>query len=305
MLEDSPRAAAWLVLQSIPGLGPKWITAIHRINRAHERTMRDFLALAPRVRATEYAALPTLILDAVRQAEALLPEAMAQLAELGSEGVRCITLEGHEHAALLGRLAPQERPPILYLRGDERLLRGPAIAIIGSREAPQATLDLVRETAFALARSGIAIISGGACGTDRAAHKGALEAGGKTVCVPSRTIVGFRWPKELRVPLNCGHALVMSAAPPQRRRWSLGWTMERNRLIVRLAGVILAAPRANRGGTVVGLSKALRAGQPSYVVGDDVWVAHWLKMGARCYAGGTAQIKHLIALVHDLHRRDR
>jgi len=78
-------------------------------------------------------------------------------------------------------------PRALHVRGhlahDTALLDGPAIAIVGARDATAYGLCVARDLARGLAEAGIVVVSGLALGVDGAAHRGALEAGGVTVAV--------------------------------------------------------------------------------------------------------------------------
>src|SRR5687768_10355964 len=57
------------------------------------------------------------------------------------------------------------------------------VAIVGTRRASPEASSFIRSLAFELTRAGCAIVSGGASGTDTAAHLGALDAGGSTIAV--------------------------------------------------------------------------------------------------------------------------
>lgn len=75
-------------------------------------------------------------------------------------------------------------PVVLYVKGAwSECLERPCVGIVGSRRCStygqNAALMLSRE----LAQRGITIVSGLARGIDAAAHRGALEAGGRTVAV--------------------------------------------------------------------------------------------------------------------------
>ncbi len=73
-------------------------------------------------------------------------------------------------------------PPFaLYVHGE--LPRTPAVAVVGTRTATEPALSFCRELSADLARSGVAVLSGGAEGIDTAAHEGALKAQGVTVVV--------------------------------------------------------------------------------------------------------------------------
>ena len=58
-----------------------------------------------------------------------------------------------------------------------------SIAIVGARKPHPEAAAFARELAQALARRGVIVVSGGALGIDAAAHEGALDAGGVTICV--------------------------------------------------------------------------------------------------------------------------
>lgn len=73
--------------------------------------------------------------------------------------------------------------PTLFLAGDAALLELPCVAIVGSRKVSPSGARRAFELAKALARVGIVTMSGLAEGVDEAAHRGALEGGGKTVAV--------------------------------------------------------------------------------------------------------------------------
>ena len=73
-------------------------------------------------------------------------------------------------------------PPILYSRGNidiEKL----SISIVGSRKASYYGMKTAEKLAFQLASLGITIVSGMAKGIDTYAHRGALQAKGKTIAV--------------------------------------------------------------------------------------------------------------------------
>lgn len=85
------------------------------------------------------------------------------------------------YPALLRELA--DYPPLLYASGDIELLQAPQIAVVGSRRCTPGGVRCAQEFAAALAAAGLAITSGMALGIDSAAHRGALDAGGKTLAV--------------------------------------------------------------------------------------------------------------------------
>lgn len=74
-------------------------------------------------------------------------------------------------------------PCVLYVRGDPGVLGEElSLAVVGTRQATEYAAGAARALAGALARSGMVIVSGGALGIDSAAHRAAIDAGGRTIC---------------------------------------------------------------------------------------------------------------------------
>jgi len=103
------------------------------------------------------------------------------LAKLRRIGARGIPLDSAAYPPRLARLS--DPSPLLLVRGDVESLRAPCVAIVGSRAATAYGLATARALARDLARAGAVVVSGLALGIDAAAHRGALEAGGRTIAV--------------------------------------------------------------------------------------------------------------------------
>lgn len=74
-----------------------------------------------------------------------------------------------------------DAPPVLVVRGELLAEDKFSIAIVGSRRATQYGQALSHRFARELAAHGLTIVSGGARGVDTCAHRGALEAKGRTI----------------------------------------------------------------------------------------------------------------------------
>ncbi len=116
---------------------------------------------------------------------ALPAEAAKALADLEAD-LPCHQQEARERGARLllpgdpgvdALLAPLPYPVALWVRGTLPPV-GPCLAMVGSRQATVRGKARARAWARTFTEAGLGVISGLARGIDRAAHEGALEAGG-------------------------------------------------------------------------------------------------------------------------------
>ena len=97
-------------------------------------------------------------------------------------GIRLLTPEEEGYPRSLWEIA--NPPCVLYVKGQLPAVdEMPAIAVVGTRDATISGKKIAFSLSYQLARAGAVVISGGARGIDTAAHRGALQARGKTVCV--------------------------------------------------------------------------------------------------------------------------
>lgn len=120
------------------------------------------------------------ILDAGRAGEAIVDEALERIERCGAR----VLIRGDAGYPPLLEAIPAA-PTLIIVRGSlehERADRYP-VAIVGSRRCTAYGLEQSERFAGVLARDGLTIVSGGARGIDSAAHRGALNAGGRTIVV--------------------------------------------------------------------------------------------------------------------------
>lgn len=74
-------------------------------------------------------------------------------------------------------------PAVLYVSGEIRESDSLAVAIVGSRYANKYGRESAKKLSYELAGAGVCVVSGMARGVDSAAHKAAVDAGGRTIAV--------------------------------------------------------------------------------------------------------------------------
>lgn len=110
--------------------------------------------------------------------EARIESARKDILSWESRRLRVVTVLDPQYPRRL--LDIPEPPPFLFYAGD--LHREEAgLSLVGSRNAPPMALRLAGDIARFLVDQGMAVVSGLAAGVDAAAHRAALDAGGRTV----------------------------------------------------------------------------------------------------------------------------
>jgi DNA processing protein len=104
-----------------------------------------------------------------------------ELCELPRLGARLVRWTDADYPPNLRQIA--DPPPYLIARGLLEPNDAACIAVVGARAASEAGLRMAQRLGFELAAHGFVVVSGLARGIDGAAHRGALEAGGRTVAV--------------------------------------------------------------------------------------------------------------------------
>ena len=108
-------------------------------------------------------------------------EADEQEAAMEEWGASLITLENPRYPLRLAEI--YDPPLLLFARGSLPADQEPYVALVGTRRASPYGIRMADRLARELAARGITVVSGMAMGIDAAAHRGALEAGGRTVAV--------------------------------------------------------------------------------------------------------------------------
>ena len=273
---------AWLALALTPALGPK------RIVDAMLQMGAPSLLFALGLTELEGLRFPAqsaqFIFDgkARRAAEEVGGKAAAQ-------GATIVTYGCPEYPERLKEI--YDPPPVLWVKGDVKLLSRPAIAVVGTRHPTPYGTGMAEILSRDLAARRLLIVSGMARGIDSCAHKGALLARTPTVAVWG-TGVDVVYPKENRKLaeeiLATGGAIVSELplgtfpAPQNFPR--------RNRILSGISVAVLVVEAGENSGTRVTARCAAEQNRDLYAVPGNVtnkgsWTPNTLiKQGAKLVA---------------------
>lgn len=170
---------------------------------------------------------------------------------LAKENFKTIRLTDKDYPFLLKETVLP--PQLLYIRGAIEPRDKNAVAIVGARVATSEGLKTAYDLAFQLAQSGVTIVSGLAQGIDTEAHKGALDAGGRTIAVLG-TGVDIIYPTsniELSKRIqNGGQGAIISEFAPGTPAYPSNFP-QRNRIISGLAlGTVVVEAREKSGALI-------------------------------------------------------
>ncbi|MEY8563013.1 DNA-processing protein DprA [Eggerthellaceae bacterium 3-80] len=172
-------------------------------------------------------------------------------------------------------------PRCLYVIGELDVLRE-GLAIVGARKATPYGIACTKRFADKAARNDVIVISGGARGCDREAHKAALAAGGKTIAFLGGGC-DKPYPAENR-ELFC-QIVSQGGALISEQPWDVNprpyMFRERNRLIAALAKVTLIVEAGLPSGTLSTADDAISANRDVCVVPGAITApssrgANWL-----------------------------
>jgi DNA processing protein len=200
------------------------------------------------------------------------PRMVADLAKLGEgwfderlEEAQCWAICRHDDRYPPGLRDAPDAPWALLGRGDLSLVEGidpgTAVTVVGSRRATSYGREVARDLSREVAASGLIVVSGLAFGIDACAHRGAIDARGRTIavlgCGPDRP-----YPATHRSLWNrIGEVgAVISELPPGSTPWR--WSFPaRNRVMAALAGMTVVVEAAARSGSLITADLAAELGR--------------------------------------------
>lgn len=231
----------------------------------------------------------------------------AEQVETGRAGVRVLSWDDAEYPPRLLTIASP--PPILYVKGALVAADASAVAIVGARRATPYGLGTAGRLARELAARGVTILSGLARGIDAAAHRGALEAGGRTVAVQGCGL-GSVYPPEHR---GLAGAIAESGAllsefpmamPPHRENFP-----RRNRIISGMALGVVVVEAGLDSGALITADHALEQGREVFAVPGQVTARssqgcnRLIKAGAKLVEGWEDILEELLPQLSSIRPR--
>jgi DNA processing protein len=252
---------AFLRLNMVPGIGPVTLTKLlevfetcQRVIAADPDQLRNVLGIGPNL-AREISLASDIDIE-------------SQLEICRQHDIRIIVRGDAEYPKSLTQI--HSPPNVLFVQGELLERDAISISIVGSRHATQYGRRTAERLGRELASAGFTIVSGMARGIDIAAHRGALQADGRTFAVFGSGLL-FIYPQEHAaeaIEIRNHGALVSEFLPfhPPKS----GSFPQRNRIIAGLSLGTIVVEAAQQSGALISARLAMEQGREVFAVPGPV-----------------------------------
>jgi DNA processing protein len=255
-------ARALLTLSTIDGVGPARISTILALLRDRQTSVELLLEYSEADLVEEE------LLTCVQAEQFVSSENRDKvndwLAGMDERDVQIIPVTSSRYPKHLLQSLGTNSPAVVYVYGSLDLLQTAGVAFAGARDvSPQGIV--VTDTLSQMAvEHGFTVVSGGARGTDDAAHRAAVEAGGATILVLVEGILTAR-ARNLMSSVDLASAVILSTFLPDDS-WQRWRAMERNKFILGLSDRLIVIEAGDKGGTLAAGKEALKRELPTWVL---------------------------------------
>lgn len=192
-----------------------------------------------------------------------------------------------------------DAPPLLYLRGEILPADRQAVGIVGSRQCTSYGRRMAERLAAGLVRAGYTVISGLARGIDGAAHRSALDAGGRTLAVLAGGLSRIYPPEHADLAERVVENGAILTETPMTVEPQPGMFPARNRIISALSRAVVIVEAGERSGALITATHAAEQGREVFTVpgqSDSPASAGCLDLIRK----GARMIRHVDDLLEDL-----
>jgi DNA protecting protein DprA len=263
-------AAYWMALAHLPRWGYSKINSlIVKFYHENQLSIADFFQLSESDWKSQYS-LEDKEVEDLKKAKSELTNNAFLAETLQNEGYELIPITSPEYSRTLKEnLKIAHAPALLYVKGNKQIMQEKSIAIVGSRNATDKSLEFTDNIAKLASKEFKVVISGFAKGVDKQALDSAINYKGQSIIVLPQGIMTFGSGfKKYYKQIVDGDVLVLSTFFP-KANWQVELAMARNPIIYGLANEIYVAESSDKGGTWSGVIDGLRKNRKIYVRKPD------------------------------------
>ncbi len=249
-------------LSSVPGVGPlirkRLLDAFGNADNIFQHNSHDLLSVK---------GVGPKIVTAIQSAPSP-NEAIKMIDEAATNGIHPLLISSSLYPDRPKQI--YDPPSVLYCRGELKKQDQRAIAIVGTRRATRYGIRQAESLSRGLVRAGVTVVSGLARGIDGAAHRAALEAGGRTIAVLGGGLMKLYPPEHRSLAEEIARqGVVLAESPPNMPPMS-GSFPQRNRIISGLSLGVVVIEAAERSGALITARHAAEQGREAFAVPGPV-----------------------------------
>lgn len=191
------------------------------------------------------------------------------LSYMEKNNINIITYKDSRYPSKLNYI--ENRPIVLYMKGDISNINNESVAIVGSRECSFYGKKNALFFSYELAKRNINIVSGLAKGIDTASHIGAIKARGKTIAVIGNGLDKV-YPKEneeLFDNIMKNKGLIISeylvGTPPSKENFP-----KRNRIISGISDAVIVVEASNKSGSLITANYGINQGKEVWAIPGNI-----------------------------------
>lgn len=262
---DDHERRALVALSLVPGVGPGRVRSLLSAFRTASDVLRS-----PSSRLVRADGVGRQTADAIASWDdwAAVDD---QFRKADRVGARVVDFGDEEYPSLLRQI--YDPPPFLWVRGRLTEIDGLAVAVVGTRKVSDAGTRAAEAFGRGFAEAGATVVSGLAYGIDIAAHRAALEGGGRTIAVLGSgvdRIYPSRHGNTVRRILEDDAGAVISELP-------LGATPDapnfprRNRIVSGMSLATVVVEAREKGGALLTAGLALEQNRDVFAVPSSIF----------------------------------
>ncbi|MBI4685152.1 MAG: DNA-protecting protein DprA [Nitrospirae bacterium] len=252
----------WIALTEVPDIGP--VTA-RKLLAVYKKPEDIFSASQKELRSVEgISARKAKNLKEYSGWESI----ERQIKKLENKGIRVVTLRSDDYPEAFREI--EDTPLILYVKGNIERDDRYAVAVVGSRKLTPYGQFVAEKLSSELSSIGMTIVSGMARGIDTAAHKAAINSGGRSIAVLGSGI-DVPYPPENKILMDkiANSGYVMSEFPPGTQPERENFP-RRNRLISALSLGVLVVEATADSGSLITANYAMEQGKEVFAVPGNI-----------------------------------
>ncbi len=287
---------SWFALKKVPGIGNYLFKSLlNNFSSPKEVFLasEDALSKIKNIRQNS--------INAIKNNKKYFDEARQELKKISEHKYKIVTLNDPDYPVLLKEI-PDPPPYLTYIGVLDNSL--PCLSIVGSRNATSYGLSAGERLGYNLSKQGFQIVSGMARGIDTAAHKGALNAKGRTLAILGSGLNKiYPYENKFLYKTISMHGAVISEFDvnqfPDGKNFPI-----RNRIIAGMSAGTCVVEAAKRSGSLITARLAAEYGREVYAVPGSIdsqkshGTHHLLKQGAKLVENDNDIIDELSQFIH-------